>query len=341
VKRGNTEDCSLRPAVRNHELAAPGWGTLVALPALVGLLAAFLSQDILGMLSVSGLIAAGALFVWRPGMVAWRVRPSSAVSLALAGLAAFIFGGALGGTILTAALAASVGYARIGPTLRQEDAHLFLIPVLMGAFVAVGVGVLFLVSGTGLRDTIRADIALQIGMSVEAVRTATGMLFGSRSEMGAFATWIAERPGPFLMGSLLATQTIIGYLGLRWVRTRIGWLHPIWGNMLLFRVRVRFAPILIVALLFFVLSPYVAGVDLAAMGAPLVFWFAAGCFLAGVACAVHTVARFRLAQRTTVANVYLAVLAVMLFFAPHAFVIVGLVDIWFDLRRLTPKKGET
>ena len=137
-------------------------------------------------------------------------------------------------------------------------------------------------------------------------------------------------------------------MALRWVRRRLGWIDPVRGALVRFRVHVRYSVGLIAALTLLVLAPSVEKSGLGRLAMPLLFWLGSACFLAGVGCLAHAVfgpLRRMGREGPSVgrrAGLILAplLLALTILFAPVVFVEVGLIDMWFDTRKLSATKGE-
>jgi hypothetical protein len=121
----------------------------------------------------------------------------------------------------------------------------------------------------------------------------------------------------------------------------LGWTGPFGRDLMLFRVSVKYSVVLIVGLILWISAPYCKQLDPRVAALPMLIWLATGCFVSGLACAAYTIVSLRRARRFKLAWVYLFAIVFMLIKAIPAFAFVGLVDVWFDLRRASFRKGET
>ncbi len=281
-------------------------------------------------LIASGGVVASALWVraaCRPAVLGVLVP-----GLALLGFAA---GGPGGQVVVTAAVLAGFLYPHLTPWMPKEVDHFFVplvffwIVLILAILAAAGLG------GATVRDHLRRQLTAEVQATQESLpEVLESVGFPPES---AVTQWVRNHPVSVLLTSLAPWQSALLYFLMRWVRRREGWLHSVLGHLALFKVHVRYSLVLIAGMVLLVLNPWVPGGYLASGAAPLLVVLATACFIAGVGCAGFYVWALRLQGRPLGSRIALMGLFTMLVLFPQAFAVVGVVDIWLDLRRWAAK----
>lgn len=305
---------------------------LVGLTACLALLG---RADPVGLLPMSGLATAGVLFA-----IGRRRDRGAAGFLAASAAAAFLVGGVVAGLVLTSALAAAWIYGwPPRKVFAREDDHFFLGSLLFWGVFALVLGCWLSLGGQAGRQAV-LEVVARAAREYEAALADAAKAYSAEQRTNGVLAWATAHPGSSLAAIVLPAHGLVAFVAVRWVRRRRGLVEPLRGEMICFRVGVPYSLALVVALALLVLAPYVTAVDLAGLAVPLLAWFGVGCFVAGLACGLYALATLRLARRPRAFWIALIGLGLMVFVAGEAFVMLGLIDIWFDVRRLSPKKGE-
>ncbi|MFW6287066.1 MAG: hypothetical protein ACOC29_03910, partial [Candidatus Sumerlaeota bacterium] len=118
-------------------------------------------------------------------------------------------------------------------------------------------------------------------------------------------------------------------------------VDPVFGGIIFFRVHIRYSLLVITALALLVLAYGTEAGWAMAAGLPLLAWMGAGCFLSGFSTLRFLAMRYQLLGKARTARVLTFFALIMVFFAHEIVAFIGLIDIWFDLRKLTLiRKGE-
>jgi hypothetical protein len=314
------------------------------LPLLVAALSHGAREDPSGVLLLSGLVSAAALYAFG------TLAPPVAKGVFGASIAiGFALGGLLTGFALSVAILQAWFYPALPGRFEREDDHFFLAPLLFWVPLALVTALLWF-SGAEVAREAFAHAATQWRLAAEEIQLLHQRLLESGSSRGALG-WLLEEPGTFLASIVAAAHALVAYLATRWVRRRLGLIaRPSVASLSRFRIQVRYAVPLILALALLVLTPYAGSATPKRLALPLLAWISAGCLLAGIGCAMHYA--LALWRRMAVASAargasrpfgfaLLPLTFVLLILcAPGLLICLGLVDIWFDTRKLTPKKGE-
>lgn len=300
------------------------------------------------MLLLSGLVSAAAFYAL--GRLAPPVSKGVlGVSIAIA----FALGGLLAGLALSVAILQASLYPTLPGRFEREDDHFFLAPLLFWAPLALLAGALWLSGAEGVREAL-AHAGAQWRLAAEEIQLAAqGLQLLESGSSGGTVGWLLEEPGAFLASVVAGAYALVAYLATRWARRRVGLTSGPWASSLVrFRIQERYAAPLIVALALLALAPYFGSLHLRRLALPMLSWIGAGCLLAGIGCAMHyalalwyRMAVSHAAEGPSLHSVGLTFVllgfVLLVLFAPGLLVCLGLVDIWFDIRKLTPKKGET
>lgn len=319
--------------------AAVRWARSFLLPLLVAGILLINYRDPISLFLVSGVLAALALFISQKLPPLWG-------SALLAGGAAvgFAAGPLVNGLIAAAALALAAAYPMLRSRLRGEDDHFYLAPLFLYAFLGGGLALVWLFDSAAAQANL-SQIAEYWGKQMAEARAIIGTnarLEALPGDAGDIQGWIDSYQGPVFLAFMLFSQAIIAYLAMKWVRHGFGWSDPVWGQFMVFRVKPVYALILIAGLALLVFAPAGKAMGLRAAAIPLLGWFSAGCLLAGIAFVRFFILAFHLKGRVAAARicqigVIAAVLLAPWFFVLTAF-LTGLLDIWFDVRRLAITK---
>lgn len=291
-------------------------------------------DDPLSSLLTCGLLTAVALRVVGAG-----IGPVAGVLCAGTLVLAFAVGGLVVGCITFAAVLAAGPYAWLHRRFRRDDDQFFLAPLCFWVVLAGTAAVALAIGGDSVgaaSNRLRSDVAEHL----EMMRVSLDYLASLTPKPDAVFRWERSHVATYSVVLAVVLQSLVAFPAIRSARARLGWIDPLTGPFVRFRVHERYSLLLIIGLVLLAAGPYVHSVELQAFAAPMLMWFATGCFLAGVASALFVVERLRQSGRWLAARIYLlGTLLVLLLQAP-ALVIIGLVDVWFDIRKLTPKKGE-
>lgn len=295
---------------------------------LMGLLLIFAALDPFELLMFSGLLTASALMVSRR-------LPRSLVNVVLlfTSIAGFVMGGPVTGVVVSSALIVAVTYPAFQTRFRREDAHFFLASFLFWFCIGIGAAIAFIMNRNGfmvMKDAIEQACRQLLQQWMESRKA---MLGPEEVPLPQFV-WLQAHPMQALVCFVLIVQSISSYLAIKWVRGRLNWTHPIWSRFILFRLSVHYSFILVIGLLLLILTPEGSrGGWVGTVPVPLLIWFGSGCLLAGLACSSFMVVSLRLGGRIVLARLHQGAIVLMVLFAPWILALVGLVDIWFDMRK--------
>lgn len=289
------------------------------------------ANDLVTMVSLSGILSAAALYAWRK--LGKKVGALILVILAGVGFALLPL---MNGVVLFSALLTTAAAVMIQIKPHREDDFYFILPMFFWA-VLLGLGYIFLkadqVAGSAALSALKSNFAEAMKEISALFKTATEGTEPNGVE-AIVKNLVKTHPGIALLSSVVLMQSLVSYLSVRWVRWRLKWVDIIWSQFVLFRVRARYAFFPILALLFLALDPYVPQMNLDTASVPILFFFGGACLLAGLGAAGFLILAFRCNEKNRLAT-FLAVGTIVAFFvAPQGFVILGLIDIWFDVRKL-------
>ncbi len=278
-----------------------------------------------GFLSASAALTIGRL---RNGFLAGLVIGSASAL-------GFMTGGMGVGTVISAALLVGCFTPTLRFVLRREDDCFFGLSVLFWVLLLLTGGFLCLMG-----DPMNTDI-----LAVwETLTASTSELAGKLEDLNGgegVAEWLRSNPLANTLVFMLPLQALVAFLALRWSRVKLNWIDPIYGELVFFRLHIRYS-LLVIASMSLMAMGLTAEKDwMMAMGLPLMTWVASGCFLAGFAIMRFMAMRFQLLGKAVTARMIIIAALLMVFFAIEFLAMIGLIDIWFDIRKLTLiRKGE-
>lgn len=314
----------------------PAGAAVVALLLGLGTVLACLWQgDPVSSILTSGLLTAVALRVVGAG-VGLMAGAAFAATLILG----FAAGGLVVGCITAAAVLAAWPYAWLHGRFPRDDDQFFLAPLCFWVLLAGMFGVALALGGElvpAASERLRGAVAMHFGFTRDSLDFVANL---TPKPQDVFP-WARSHVAVYAVSLAVGFQTLVAFPAIRSARSRLGWIDPLAGRFIRFRIHERYSLLLILGLALLVAGPYAKSARMQAFEGAVLTWFGTGCFLAGVASALFVVARLRQSGRWLAARMYLlGMLLVLLLQQAPAFAVIGLVDIWFDIRKLTPKKGE-
>lgn len=291
--------------------------------------------DFMALVSLSGIVTGSAIYMWQT-----TARNVSHTLVVGAIVAAFVLGNWVSATVVLTATLVGISYRKRG--LVREDYLFFWLPCCFWVeslfYGGLVLALLFLFGGIEygvqamryLPELVRNSVA----MDIEQFRGANTLFPSEIVEQ--IIGWAEHRPLRYVALRVLPIQFLVTYLVVRWARIRGGLSHPFGSRLILFRIDTRWSLLLILGLAL-LLTGLPAAVDVAL---PILAVVGVAGFFAGVGCILHFLVRLRLQGRKGFAVGYLCCLIYMVIFMPHGLAVIGLIDIWYDVRKLTPKKGE-
>jgi hypothetical protein len=213
---------------------------------------------------------------------------------------------------------------------REED-YYFLIPA------AAGVAFLILVwIGSGLR--VGEGMELAAGaidkMRLDYEYTIERQDLKALSRDDEVLELLKDNFGPAMVGMLSALWVAGLWLAGRLARHHLGLLRASGGALVLFRIRPPYIFVLIAGLVLEILVSLGSGGQLHYLAIPLLAVFAAACFFAGLAVLLFYAAVAQGMGRRLSAAVWNILAMAIILLAPPVAILIGLADVWFDLRRL-------
>ena len=300
---------------------------LTALLVTLGTLDPFL------LLPYSGLLTGAGLFVSQRLSPVW-----ASAMLAVAAGIGFAAGHLAGGLVIASALAVAAVYPLLQRRVRGEDDHFFLATLCNWLFLGAGVGLAFLIAPPAAAEMLH-QVVKEWRQGLQDMAPLLQQWLGPPGDSSPILKWVNANPGIWLTGAVIFCQSLITYFAVKWVRVRLNWPNSLRSRFIFFRLGVPYAFVLAAALLLLVLAPFVRTTNLQAIAVPILLWFSAGCLLAGLSCGVFLLTALRLSGRLRAAQLYQIIIILLILLTPYVFVLVGLTDIWLDVRKLTTARG--